>query len=94
MKGRERLWLAPIKKRDEPMSRKVVPQYLTEQQVSERLGVSLSVLHNMRKPGTADPLPFFKIGKCVRYSESDLHDWLERRRCFDSHEATRIQRGA
>jgi excisionase family DNA binding protein len=72
------------------MSKKSVPQYLTEQQVAERLGVSLSVVQNMRRAGTADPLPFFKIGKCIRYAETDLHDWLERRRCFDSHEAARI----
>ena len=76
------------------MSRKTVSQFLTEQEVSARLGVSLSVVQNMRRPGVADPLPFFKIGKCIRYSECDLHDWLERRKCFDSHEAARIQRGA
>ena len=76
------------------MSRKFVHQHLTEQEVSARLGVSLSVVQNMRRPGVSDPLPFFKIGKCIRYSEADVHDWLERRRCFDSHEASRIKRGA
>jgi excisionase family DNA binding protein len=76
------------------MSRKNVPQYLTEQELSLRLGVSLSVVQNMRRPGVKDPLPFHKIGKCIRYSEADVHDWLERRRCFDSHEAARIQKGA
>lgn len=74
--------------------RKAVPQHMTEQEVSERLGISLSLVQNMRRPGVPDPLPFFKIGKCIRYSETDLHDWLERRKCFDSHEASRIKRGA
>lgn len=76
------------------MSRKIVPQHLTEQEVSARLGMSLSAVQGMRRPGVADPLPFFKIGKSIRYSEADLHDWLERRRCYDSHEAARIKRGA
>jgi excisionase family DNA binding protein len=76
------------------MSRKSVPQHMNEKEVAERLGISLSSVQSMRKPGVPDPLPFFKIGKCIRYSESDLHDWLERRRCFDSFEAARLQRGA
>lgn len=76
------------------MTRKMVSQCLTEQEVSTRLGISLSLVQNMRRPGIPDPLPFFKIGKCIRYSESEIHDWLERRKCFDSHEASRVNRGA
>lgn len=68
------------------MRQKTVPQHLTEQQLSDRIGVSVDTLREMRtKPGQ-DPLPFIKIGKCVRYSESDVADWLERRRVYDSHE--------
>jgi excisionase family DNA binding protein len=47
---------------------------MTEQQVSERLNVSLSSLRRWRltKRGPA----FLKIGSLVRYSVEDLDAWL------------------
>lgn len=74
------------------MSRRGVPNLLTEGELAERTKLSMSTLHNLRRPGRPDPIPFYKIGGAVRYDEEDVRKWLERRRCNDSHEAANLTR--
>jgi hypothetical protein len=72
------------------MAKEIKLQLVTEKQACEMLSVSETMLRKMRACPGPDPLPFFKIGKCVRYSLKDIADWLERRRAYDSHEASRL----
>ncbi len=55
---------------------------LRDPQAAERLGVQPQTLMNARCTGQgayAD-LPYFKVGRTVRYSESDIDAFLERHR--------------
>lgn len=45
-------------------------QFLTEQQVAQRLGVSVANLRRRRLHH--QPPAFIKIGRCVRYSTEDI----------------------
>ena len=56
------------------------PKYLTEKQVAEITGLALSTLRNHRFTGTG--IPYAKLGRSVRYSLSDLIDYLEQRKIF------------
>jgi predicted DNA-binding transcriptional regulator AlpA len=47
--------------------------------VSEQTGLSATTLKDLRSKPGQDPLPFYKIGRCVRYAEDDVVKWLERR---------------
>jgi excisionase family DNA binding protein len=60
---------------------------LTEEQVCELTGLSPTTLRDMRAKVKKDPLPFYKLGRCVRYGEQDLAKWLERHRFLDDKEA-------
>ncbi len=53
-------------------------QYLTEQEVSKMTRIALQTLRNNRfhKLG----IPYFKIGKSVRYSYSDVIVFMEKRK--------------
>lgn len=56
---------------------------LTEKEAAYYLGVSVSLLRQLRSrsyPSKADFIPFYKIGRSVRYSIEDLDVWLERKR--------------
>jgi excisionase family DNA binding protein len=54
---------------------------LTEQQVAERLNIPVQSLRNSRiGRGELASLPFYKVGRNVRYSEHDLDKFLERGR--------------
>jgi predicted DNA-binding transcriptional regulator AlpA len=70
-----------------------IPKLLTEEQVSEQTGLSATTLKDLRSKPGQDPLPFYKIGRCVRYAEDDVVKWLERRKFLDSKEA-RFSKGA
>ncbi|OPX33825.1 MAG: hypothetical protein B1H12_11215 [Desulfobacteraceae bacterium 4484_190.2] len=48
---------------------------LTEQEVAELTGLSLSTLRMNRSKGKG--IPYLKIGKCVRYNMEDLKNYLE-----------------
>ena len=50
-------------------------QYLTEKQTAKLTGRALSTLRNERSKGIG--LPYYKIGRSVRYSENDIVEWME-----------------
>lgn len=49
--------------------------YLNERQVSKILNCGLSTVRNWRYLGKGPP--WVKFEKCVRYSETDLHNYME-----------------
>ena len=49
--------------------------YLNERQVSKMLNCGLSTLRNWRFLGKGPP--HIKFERCVRYSEDDLHNYME-----------------
>lgn len=51
------------------------PQYLTEKQTAKLTGRALSTLRNERSKGIG--LPYYKIGRSVRYSAKDIVEWME-----------------
>ena len=51
---------------------------LNEQEASRILNCALSTLRNWRFLGKGPP--YIKFGRCVRYSETDLQNYLERHR--------------
>jgi len=52
-----------------------VKKLLTEKEVAELTGLSLSTLRMNRSKGKG--LSYLKIGKCVRYRMADLENYLE-----------------
>lgn len=54
------------------------PTYLNEKQVSEMTGRALSTLRNDRHLRRG--MPYLKIGKSIRYSQSDVITWMEERK--------------
>ena len=57
-------------------------QYLTEKQVSVMTQSALSTLRNNRYMGAG--IPYYKIGKSVRYSLEDVNNYMNRRKIFTS----------
>jgi excisionase family DNA binding protein len=56
-----------------------VERLLSDVEAAEVIGVSVSTLASWRCRGTYN-LPFFKVGRLVRYSLRDIEAWLESRR--------------
>jgi len=53
-------------------------KYLTEVQVSEILQRALQTLRNDRHRGQG--IPYYKVGRSVRYSMADVRKFMEERR--------------
>jgi predicted DNA-binding transcriptional regulator AlpA len=53
-------------------------RYLTEKEVSEITRISVQTLRNDRF--NRRNLPYYKIGKSVRYSWADINDFMKSRR--------------
>jgi len=53
-------------------------KYLTEKQASNLTGFALSTLRNHRHQSRG--LPYCKVGKAIRYSFSDVVDFMEGRK--------------
>ena len=53
-------------------------KYITEKEVAEITGRALSTLRNERFLGKG--IPYFKIGKSVRYKYEDVIGYMESRR--------------
>ena len=53
-------------------------KYITEKEVSEITGRALSTLRNERFLGKG--IPYFKIGKSVRYRLDDVIEFMESKR--------------
>jgi predicted DNA-binding transcriptional regulator AlpA len=52
-------------------------RFLNERETSQVLGLSMKTLQRWRLQGDIGPA-YRKLGKAVRYSESDIREWLER----------------
>ena len=61
--------------------------YLNERQVAKMLNCGLSTLRNRRFLGKGPP--YIKFGRCVRYSESDLYDYMEMHKIKTREEITK-----
>lgn len=53
-------------------------RYLKEQEVARITRRALSTLRNERSKGKG--IPYFKIGRAVRYSLEDVVQWMESKR--------------
>ena len=54
----------------------IQPVLLSPKQVAEHFGIAVQTLADWRSTGRHD-LPFVKIGRLVRYRESDVQDFLD-----------------
>lgn len=50
---------------------------ITPQQVAQQLGISNRTLANWRSTGYPN-LPYLKLGRCVRYRQSDIDAFLKK----------------
>lgn len=50
---------------------------LTEAEVAEWLSVSKSTLHKLREN---NEIPYLTVGSCIRYSEDEIKEWLDKSR--------------
>lgn len=66
------------RKKKPPTLERELPRYLTEKEVAEMTGLSLSNLRNARFQGRG--LPYVKVGRSVRYSLTDVIDYMESRK--------------
>ena len=53
-------------------------RYISEKQVSIITGIALSTLRNSRFKGIG--LPYYKLGRCVRYRYGDVIKYVEDRK--------------
>lgn len=61
-------------------------EYLNERQLAEQLGMSPRTLQGWRLK--ADHLPYYKVGRLVRYAENEVNEWLATRHCRHTSDAT------
>lgn len=55
----------------------MIERLLNTKEVSEILGVTVKSLANSRYTGIGIQVPYIKIGKLVKYKESDLEKYIE-----------------
>lgn len=55
----------------------MIERLLTPKQTGEAIQVSVEALANSRCTGTGITIPYIKIGKFVRYRESDIQAYLD-----------------
>lgn len=55
----------------------MIERLLNTKEVSEILGVTVKSLANSRSNGIGIQVPYQKIGRLIRYKESDLEKYLE-----------------
>ena len=64
-------------------------QLINEHEAAVMLGLSVNFLRKNRQPGysqTAQPIPFFRISKSIRYERGQLEQWL-----IDNHQVNSNQ---
>ena len=54
-------------------------KFLTPKQLSELLQVDLSTVYLWTH---TEFIPHFKLGRCVRFVEKDVFEWLQKRKFF------------
>ena len=55
----------------------MIERLLNTKEVSEILGITVKSLANSRYTGIGIQVPYVKMGKSVRYKESDLKKYIE-----------------
>ena len=53
---------------------------LTKEQIAPHLQLNPEQVYELTRSRSADPLPFVKIGKYVRFRLSDIEKWLNDKR--------------
>jgi hypothetical protein len=59
-----------------------VPSFVNEDQTALVLGLTVKTLRNLHQTGTED-LPYYKLGRAVRYDPDEVVAWAKSR-CFTS----------
>ena len=54
-----------------------IPQLLTIDQLAERLGITA---RHVRRLGAERRLPYYKVGRLVRFDPAEISQWLKTRR--------------
>ena len=54
-------------------------QWLTRAEAAEYIGVAYSTLNNWASNGRQE-IPYYKVGRHVKYKQHDLDEWLEKQR--------------
>lgn len=67
-------------------------KFLTELEVEEWFKIPVATLRTMRSRPGKDPIPFVKMGRLVRYRESDLLKWITRNTWDDAGDALASKR--
>ena len=62
------------------MSARTDEELLTVEEVSRLLKVPVSWVYEQCREGARDRLPHVKLGKYLRFSKSDLRDYMEARK--------------
>jgi predicted DNA-binding transcriptional regulator AlpA len=73
----------------ETIRRSINDRLLGNLDAADFLGVKPQTLDAWRLRGCGPQ--FFKVGRLIKYRESDLLDWLETRRCANTAEADALQ---
>lgn len=55
----------------------MVKKYFREKELSEYLGVSITLLFKLRQDGK---IPYIRIGKSIRYEIKEIEKWLKAKR--------------
>ena len=55
----------------------IIPQLLTIDQVAERLGITV---RHVRRLVAERHLPYYKVGRLVRFDPAEIAQWLQTRR--------------
>ena len=55
----------------------MIERLITPEEASEILGVTAKSLSNSRYTGTGLQVPYIKLGKIIRYKESELETYIE-----------------
>ena len=55
----------------------MIERLITPEEASEILGVTAKSLSNSRYTGTGLQVPYIKLGKIIRYKESELEAYIE-----------------
>lgn len=63
-----------IQKIDDPQSS--VPTWITTKQLAKNLGVSTSMITNLR----TSKLPYYKLGGRILFKKQEVDDWIEKTR--------------
>ena len=55
-------------------------EIMAPKDLSEYLGVPVSWVYGQTRLGSACPFPFLKIGRYVRFSRSEIDNWLKKQK--------------